>query len=123
MEAYKIYRIESRSHIERLIYPRFKGEITFGSHSDIENIEWIDECTDASTLAMAMREAGEYIAANSVHTRGGARPNAGRKSLGKRKLATFRLHMEEYSYVVEQAKKEGISQSALIEKMVAKYRD
>jgi len=47
--------------IERLIYPRFRGVITFSTLSDIEEIELLDTCSNPSEIARAMREAGDYI--------------------------------------------------------------
>ena len=58
---FKIYQENQKWFIERLVFPRFKGEITFGEESDIENIEMLDECTDVAVLAKAMRAAGEFI--------------------------------------------------------------
>jgi Helix-turn-helix. len=64
MENFKIYEKDDKTYIERLVSPRFVGEITFGAKSDIENIEWIDSCVEVMTIARAMREAGEFIATN-----------------------------------------------------------
>jgi hypothetical protein len=61
MEKFKIYEENGKQVIERLVFPRFKGEITFGKESDIENIEMIDECFDVAILAKAMRSAGEFL--------------------------------------------------------------
>ena len=63
MSKYKLHEENGKQVIERLVFPRFKGEITFSSTSpsDIENIEMIDECADAMELARAMRSAGEFL--------------------------------------------------------------
>jgi hypothetical protein len=59
---FTIHQDGDKQIIERLSYPRFKGEVTFNSStSDIENIELLDETTDPTILAMAMREAGEFL--------------------------------------------------------------
>jgi hypothetical protein len=59
---FTIHQDGDKQIIERLSYPRFKGEVTFnGFFSDIENIELLDETTDPTILAMAMREAGEFL--------------------------------------------------------------
>jgi hypothetical protein len=59
---FKIYQDKNNQIIEHLIFPRFKGVITFNSPiSDIENIVMIDECKDVMLLAKMMREAGDYI--------------------------------------------------------------
>lgn len=65
MEEFKIYEEKGKQIIERISYPRFKGEITFGKESDIENIEMIDHCLDVSVLASMMQEAGEFIMKNN----------------------------------------------------------
>ena len=59
---FRIYQDGDIQIIERLVYPRFKGVITFNSHlSDIEDIELLDKITDPSVIAKAMREAGDYL--------------------------------------------------------------
>ncbi len=59
---FKIYQDGELQIIERLIYPKFKGVITFNSPlSDIEDIEVDEEVMDAGDIAHALREAGEYI--------------------------------------------------------------
>lgn len=58
---FKIYKVGSKQIIERLSYPRFKGVITFGLLSDIEEIELLDQTTDPMEIAKAMREAGDFI--------------------------------------------------------------
>ena len=65
MADFKIYQKSGKNLIERLVFPRLIGEITFGLDSDIENIELIDHCTDASLLARVMREAADFLMANS----------------------------------------------------------
>ena len=62
MKNFKIYTKNDKQIIERLVYPRFIGEITFNSPiSDVENISMIDKCDDIMLYAKAMREAGDYI--------------------------------------------------------------
>jgi hypothetical protein len=59
---FKIYTAENKQMIERLIYPKFTAEITFNSEiSDLENIEIDEDVWNASDIATAMREAGEFI--------------------------------------------------------------
>lgn len=58
---FKVYKEGDRTYIEALTYPRFRGEITFGQLSDIENIELIDRDADVMEMAKALREAGDYI--------------------------------------------------------------
>jgi hypothetical protein len=53
MSSFKIYKKNEKQIIERLKFPRFTAEITFG--------QMLDNCTDVMMLARAMREAGEYI--------------------------------------------------------------
>lgn len=65
MEEFKIYKEKEKQIIERLEYPRFRGEITFSSLSDIENIKMLDTCNDAVVVAKALRQAGDYIIKNS----------------------------------------------------------
>jgi hypothetical protein len=59
---FRIYESENKQMIERLIYPKFIAEITFNSEiSDLENIEIDEDVWNASNIAEAMREAGEFI--------------------------------------------------------------
>jgi hypothetical protein len=59
---FRIYESENKQMIERLIYPKFIAEITFNSEiSDLENIEIDEDVWNASDIAEAMREAGEFI--------------------------------------------------------------
>ena len=60
-DKFKTYEANGQTIIERLVYPRFRGEITMGLHSDIENIEMLDQCLDPMELARAMRSASEYL--------------------------------------------------------------
>ena len=63
---FRIYESENKQMIERLIYPKFTAEITFNSDvSDLENIELDEDIFDASDIAKAMREAGEFIVNSS----------------------------------------------------------
>lgn len=60
--VFKIYEENGKQIIERLIFPRFKGEIDFNSNlSDVNNIQMIDETIDALELSKSLREAGEFI--------------------------------------------------------------
>lgn len=59
---FRIYQDGDRQIIERLSYPRFKGVITFNSPtSDIEEIELLDKTNNATEIARAMREAGDFL--------------------------------------------------------------
>lgn len=58
---FKIYQSGETQIIERLCYPRFKGVVTFGALSDIENIELIDQTTNPLEIAKALREAGDFL--------------------------------------------------------------
>ena len=61
-EKFRIYQKDNKQMIERLIYPKFTAEITFNSDiSDLENIEVDENVFDASDIAKAMREAGEFV--------------------------------------------------------------
>ena len=60
--VFRIYESENKQMIERLTYPKFTAEITFNSDiSDLENIEVDEDVFDASDIAKAMREAGDFI--------------------------------------------------------------
>lgn len=50
-----------RQMIRRNKFPRFVAEVTFGQLSDLENVVWLDECTDPMALARAMRKAAEFL--------------------------------------------------------------
>ena len=66
MEKFRIYTAENKQMIDRLIYPKFTAEITFNSEiSDLENIQVDEDIFDASDIAKAMREAGDFILENS----------------------------------------------------------
>lgn len=65
MSNFKIYSQGSDKFIESLSFPRFKGKITFGALSDIEDIELIDNNASVGDVARVMREAGEFILKNS----------------------------------------------------------
>lgn len=58
--AHEIFELNGKTMIRRNKPPRFVGEVTFGGLSDIENIEWIDECS-VSEMASVMRKAGEFL--------------------------------------------------------------
>ncbi len=61
ISKFTIYKKDGKQYIERLVYPRFVGEITMGLLSDVENIQLIDNCTDLAELARAMHAAAEYM--------------------------------------------------------------
>jgi len=64
--VFRIYESENKQMIERLTYPKFTAEITFNSDvSDLENIQVDEDVFDASDIAKAMREAGEFIVNSS----------------------------------------------------------
>ena len=65
MSNFKIYTQGSDKFIESLSFPRFKGRITFGPLSDIEDIELIDKDASVGDIARVMREAGEFIVKQS----------------------------------------------------------
>lgn len=65
MSNFKIYTQGSDQFIESLSFPRFKGRITFGPLSDIEDIDLIDKNASVGDMARVMREAGEYILNNT----------------------------------------------------------
>ena len=67
MKQHKIYTENGKSYIERLDFPRFKAEITFGQFSDLEKIELFDNTTDPILLAKIMREAADFLKENSKH--------------------------------------------------------
>jgi len=60
-DTYRLYTEGEKTMIERLKYPRWVGELTFGQLSDIENIEMKDNCNDIMEMARSMRMAGEFI--------------------------------------------------------------
>ena len=60
-KEFRIYQDNDKQIIERLSYPRFRGVITFGSLSDIEEVELLDQCNNPLQLAKAMREAGDFL--------------------------------------------------------------
>lgn len=66
LSVYELFETEGKKMIRRNKYPRFIGEITFGELSDIENIEWIDEC-QANEMASSLRKAGEFLLKSSKH--------------------------------------------------------
>lgn len=58
--VYEIFELEGKQMIRRNKFPRFTGEITFGQLSDIENIEWLDECS-LNEIVSTLRKAGEFL--------------------------------------------------------------
>lgn len=61
MNKFEIYKDSDKTMLRHNEFPKFVGQITFGELSDIENIECVDECTDAAVWAKTMREAGDFI--------------------------------------------------------------
>ena len=60
---YDTFIREGKQYIERTSYPRFEAEISFnGIASDLEGVNFKDECSDPGEIARAMSEAGDYIA-------------------------------------------------------------
>lgn len=51
---------DGQTIIERRAFPRWRGVVTFGQQSDIEQIEVYD-MADALTLAESMRAAGDFL--------------------------------------------------------------
>lgn len=64
--AYELFDKDGYVMIRRNKRPRFVGKVTFGKLSDIEEIEWLDDCT-AVEAARALRKAGEFIIKKSRH--------------------------------------------------------
>jgi len=60
-DKFKIYKVGDTTYIESLTFPRFRGKITFGQLSDIEDIKLIDKDADVMQMALVLREAGDYI--------------------------------------------------------------
>ena len=46
--------------IRRNKFPRFTGEIVFAQSSDIENIEWLDECS-LNEITSTLRKTSEFL--------------------------------------------------------------
>lgn len=62
MSIFKIYQEGDRQIIESLIFPRFRGVVSFSSAvSDIGDITLIDQVVEPMILARVMREAGEFL--------------------------------------------------------------
>lgn len=49
---YELFTENDKTMIRRKVFPRFVGEFTFGSLTDIENIVWKDTCTNVAELAV-----------------------------------------------------------------------
>lgn len=62
--AYELFDKDGYVMIRRNKRPRFVGKVTFVKLSDIEEIEWLDDCT-AVEAARALRKAGEFLIKNS----------------------------------------------------------
>lgn len=58
--AYELYTEDGYVMIRRNKFPRFTGVVTMGQTSDIERIQWIDECS-LMEAARAMRKAAEFL--------------------------------------------------------------
>lgn len=63
--VYELLTENGRTMIRRNTYPRFTGEVTMGTCSDIEHVRWEDKCGDAATLARAMKKAAEFLRKSS----------------------------------------------------------
>lgn len=59
--AFELFKRNDIIWIRRNKYPRFIGRVLMGAKSDIEDVEILDNCTDAKELASAMRKAGEFL--------------------------------------------------------------
>lgn len=64
--AYELFDKDGHVMIRRNKPPRFVGKVTMGKFSDIEEIEWQDDCT-AIEAARALRKAGEFLIKSSRH--------------------------------------------------------
>lgn len=65
MGKFEIESVDGKHYIIHNDYPRFRGEIVRKEFSDINDIEFYDECSDANLLAKTMCEAGDYIFFNA----------------------------------------------------------
>lgn len=59
--TFEVFESNGKTMIRRNKFPRFIGEITMGQLSDIENVEWIDECPDFMQVAKIMRLCSEFL--------------------------------------------------------------
>ena len=64
--AYELFDKDGYVMIRRNKPPRFVGKVAMGKLSDIEEIEWLDDCT-AIEAARALRKAGEFLIKSSRH--------------------------------------------------------
>lgn len=64
LPAFELFEQDGDTWIRRNKYPRFTGRVTMGVHSDIEDVDILDNCTDAKELANAIRKAGEFLLRN-----------------------------------------------------------
>lgn len=64
--AYELFERDGYVMIRRNKPPRFVGRVTMGESSDIEGIEWQDEC-GVTEAASALRKAGEFLLKSSRH--------------------------------------------------------
>lgn len=62
--VYELFEIDGKQMIRRNKFPRFVGEVVFGELSDIEHIEWLDECS-ISDITSALRKAGAFLIKSS----------------------------------------------------------
>ena len=59
---FKVYPEGDKEMIERLIYPKFRGLITYSDlHFYVKDIEFIDECKDEETIEQALRDASVFL--------------------------------------------------------------
>ena len=58
--VYEIFELEGKQMIRRNKFPRFTGEIVFAQSSDIENIEWLDECS-LNEITSTLRKTSEFL--------------------------------------------------------------
>ena len=62
--TYELFDKDGFVIIHRNKPPRFVCKVTMGKLSDIEEIEWMDNCI-ATEAARALRKAGEFLIKNS----------------------------------------------------------
>ena len=60
MPAFELFDRDGNTWIRRNKYPRFIGQVTMDTLS-IENIELLDDCTDATRLASLLRKARVFL--------------------------------------------------------------
>lgn len=67
LPTYELFEVEEKQMIRRNKPPRFVGEVTMGKLSDIENIQWLDGCTNPLEIASVMRKASEFLIKKSKY--------------------------------------------------------